>query len=193
MTPEASSNLKYFNIEKKEWVYPDFGQPPVVSDQGFTQKQLLFRIGKSSEQSREKFGYKSLTGILQGIVLFSPIFNFTISDPDKIPPPPGTEARPSDQGFSPTCTSHAVGKAVVQLLHEKHINCTQEDVIDRLVELKQGANNREWPHVFNGVTLDLKVWKRDEEENKFLTNIYIGVFQSTGKEPSIKTAVNIHL
>ena len=134
-----------------------------------------------------------MKGILLGIISFSPIFNFTISDPDKIPPPPGTEATPSDQGFSPTCTSHAVGKAVVQLLHEKHINCTQEEVIDRLVELKQSANNREWPHVFNGVTLDLQVWERDEEENKGRTDINIGVFQSKMKEPSKKMAVNIYL
>ena len=68
-------------------------------------------------------------------------------------------------------------------------NCIQSEVIDRLIELKQSEGNREWPHVFNGVTLDLKVWERDEEEKKGLTNINIGVFQSTIKEPSKKMAV----
>ena len=145
--------------------------------------------GKSSEQSRENIGYKSLTGILQGKVSFAPSSNISISDPDNIPTPPGTEAKPSDQGTSPTCSSHAVGKAVGQLLHEKYIDCIQSEVIDRLIELKQSEGNREWPHVFNGVTLDLKVWERDEEEKKGLTNINIGVFQSTNKEPSKKMAV----
>ena len=103
---------------------------------------------------------------------------------------PRALATPSCQGSVPTCTSHAVGKAVVELLHLKLFECNQEAVIASLINLKQTTFARQWPHVFNDVTLALQVWDSDDEESKDWTNIKIGVFQSDNKEPSEKKAAS---
>ena len=105
--------------------------------------------------------------------------------PEKIPPaPPGATATPSNQGTVPTCTSHAVGKAVVQRLHERKINCTQGEVIATLINLKQMDFKRLWPTEFNDVSLALQVWERnDDEAKKDWINIKISVFQSDNTEP----------
>ena len=152
----------------------------------------FLEVDRRSEQSREKFGSKPFERIL-GENLHSPtaVFNFIISPPEKIPSsPPGATATASSQGTVPTCTSHAVGKAVVELLHFKWHECNQEAVIASLINLKQTTFARQWPHVFNDVTLALQVWDSDDEESKDWTNIKIGVFQSENKEPSEKKAAS---
>ena len=112
--------------------------------------------------------------------------------PDKIPKrPPGSTPTPSCQGTVPTCTSHAVAKALVELLHHKYFDCLQGEVIASLINLKQTNFARQWPHVFNGVTLALQVWDRGDEENKDWTYLNIGVLQSENREPSQKTGVSI--
>ena len=80
---------------------------------------------------------------------------------------------------------------MVELLDEKHLDCSQGEVIASLINLKQGKFSRQWPHVFNDVSLALQVWETDDEEGKDWTFINIGVFQSDKKEPSKKKGASI--
>ena len=162
-------------------------------------RNLFLEVEKSSEQSMENFGSKQLADI-PGENLFATVVVqlyacIITSPPDKIPNrPPGSTPTPSCQGTVPTCTSHAVAKALVELLHHKYFDCLQGEVIASLINLKQTNFARQWPHVFNGVTLALQVWDRGDEENKDWTYLDIGVvLQSEKKEPSLKMGVSIHL
>ena len=78
---------------------------------------------------------------------------------------------------------------MVELLDEKHLDCSQGEVIASLINLKQGKFSRQWPHAFNDVSLALRVWEQDEEESKDWTFIKIGVFQSDDTEPSKRKMV----
>ena len=83
-----------------------------------------------------------------------------------------------------------MAKALVELLHYKHFDCEQGEIIASLINLKQIKFTRQWPHIFNDVTLALQVWDRDDEESKDWTYINIGVRQSENTEPSQKKAVS---
>ena len=71
-------------------------------------------------------------------------------DPPEIP---GTTADPSNQGTNPPCTSHAVGKAVVECLDELSLDCSQDAVITALINLKQSNFHRQWPTIFDSGTV----------------------------------------
>ena len=77
---------------------------------------------------------------------------------EEFPEAPGTTAEPSNQGRKPTCSSHAVAKAIVECLDEGGLDCSQEAVITALINLKQGNCLAQWPTIFNGLKIILAVW-----------------------------------
>ena len=109
---------------------------------------------------------------------------FIIPPPDNIPTrPPGSTPTPSCQGTVPTCTSHAVAKAVVELLDEKDFDCEQREVITALINVKQSDFTRQWPTAFNGVKPVVQVSHKDEVDNKDWGALHVAVFQSEKLEP----------
>ena len=78
---------------------------------------------------------------------------------------------------------------MVELLDGKYLDCNQGEIIASLINLKQTTFSRQWPTVFNNVTLALEV--NHVEEGKDWTFINIGVFQSDKKEPSKKKGASI--
>ena len=76
------------------------------------------------------------------------------------PHAPGTTAEPSNQGDKPTCSSHAVAKAIVECLDDRGLDCSQQAVITALINLKQGNFLERWPTIFNDLKIILAVWDK---------------------------------
>ena len=47
-------------------------------------------------------------------------------------PPPAQPPKPSNQGQRPVCSSHAIAKALVDILDGFGYDCDQQDIIDKL-------------------------------------------------------------
>ena len=81
------------------------------------------------------------------------------------------------------CSSHAVAKAVVELLDDLDYDCEQREVITALINRKQSDFARQWPQDFNGVSFVVYVSHKDEEDKKDWVALNVAVVQSEKIEP----------
>ena len=81
--------------------------------------------------------------------------------------PAGQPAVVSNQGQDPTCSSHAVGKAVVELLDGFNLDCKQEKIIDHLVNVVQPDKTPVPITAFNDKQIDLEFWDKGSDPNEF--------------------------
>lgn len=107
--------------------------------QDWLEKQLFYNINS-----------KSLERVVE--VLASPV--------------PGASPVPDDQGEEPVCTSHAVGKCTVDILDGFGYDCSQEEIVKSLKEHVQPKHKAVRFEGFNGVGLNVSIWKRGTDSSK---------------------------
>eukprot|EP00091_Calanus_sinicus_P024942 TRINITY_DN9255_c0_g1_i1.p1 TRINITY_DN9255_c0_g1~~TRINITY_DN9255_c0_g1_i1.p1 ORF type:complete len:148 (-),score=46.44 TRINITY_DN9255_c0_g1_i1:213-656(-) len=74
----------------------------------------------------------------------------------------GQPAIPSSQGSFPVCASHAVAKAIVEIIDEKGYDCDQNAIVAALVHPNQEAKN---PDYFNGSKIKIKITKKSGDHS----------------------------
>ena len=79
----------------------------------------------------------------------------------------GQPAVVGDQGQDPTCASHAVGKAVVEVLNGFNLECNQDKIIDTLVNVVQPDKTCVQIQEFNHQQIDLEFWDKGSETSGF--------------------------
>ena len=82
------------------------------------------------------------------------------------PPLAGTAAIPSNQGNDATCASHAVGKAVVEILDGFGLDCDQTQVIENLIERMQPNKEALSIERFHLKPCDVVVWGKGQSDDK---------------------------
>ena len=75
-------------------------------------------------------------------------------------PLPGSPPVSDDQGEEPVCTSHAVGKCMVDILDGFGYDCSQEEIVESLKERVQPKHKAVRFEAFEGVGFDVSIWKR---------------------------------
>ena len=98
-------------------------------------------------------------------------------------PIPGSKAYPLNQGFSYTCTHHAIANAVADQLADKHIDIDQKIFAGILIS-NTGSIGPIWPHFFDNY--HIPVLSMNETDKKWISvkiNIVREVkeFSNTGK------------
>jgi len=63
-----------------------------------------------------------------------------------------------------TCSSHAVGKAIVEILNNFNLNCDQKKITDDLINLVQPDLAPVAINKFNTTKFDLQYWNKDQIE-----------------------------
>ena len=81
-------------------------------------------------------------------------------------PKPGSSPIPDDQGQQPVCTSHAVGKCVVDILDGFGYDCDQEEVVTSLKERVQPLSQAVQFEAFEGETISVKIWKKETDGSR---------------------------
>ena len=105
--------------------------------------------------------------------------------------PPGQPAVVSDQGNDPTCSSHAVGKVIVEILDSFNLDCDQEKIIDHLVNIVQPDKEPVPIYEFNNQQIDLEFWEKGADPRGFtearitLMVQHQPVNNTTWKEPAM--------
>ena len=79
------------------------------------------------------------------------------------PLPPSQPAIPSDQLDKETCSSHAVGKAVVELFNDYGYDCDQDDIIEQLEKNVQPDGKAEHVENFHEHSVVVRFWRRGME------------------------------
>ena len=80
-------------------------------------------------------------------------------------PVPGASPVPDDQGEEPVCTSHAVGKCTVDILDGFGYDCSQEEIVKGLKERVQPNHEAVRFEQFDGVGLNVSIWKRGTDSS----------------------------
>ena len=88
-------------------------------------------------------------------------------------PPSGQPAVVSNQGNAPTCSSHAVGKCIVDIIDSYGLNCDQEAVIKALIKEVQPDQKAEYIHRFNKRSIDVNVWAKDGTKAKIKISLLV--------------------
>ena len=81
-------------------------------------------------------------------------------------PVPGAAPVPDDQGEEPVCTSYAVGKCTVDVLDGFGYDCSQEEIVKSLKERVQPNHKPVRFEDFDGVGLNVSIWKRGTNSTK---------------------------
>ena len=97
----------------------------------------------------------------------------------------GQPAVVSDQGREGTCASHAVGKAVVDILDSMDDDCDQDKIIENLVEKVQP--NRDGARItdYMDKQIDVVYWEKGLESTATQARITLKVQTQTGVTPSM--------
>ena len=96
-------------------------------------------------------------------------------------PPPGHPPTPDFQGNFPTCTSHAIGKVIVEILDRFGFNCVQQKVVDALIAQVQPFKQAVHLFYFNNEKIAITFWdKEDTIEKKILFKMDIGLIVQRG-------------
>merc|ERR1719320_764081 len=73
----------------------------------------------------------------------------------------GAMAFPSNQGQTLTCASHAVGRAILEILDSVGWDADQQSIIDALIVKYQPRGQPENPDIFNNEEIKVKVTKKE--------------------------------
>ena len=83
-----------------------------------------------------------------------------------VSPLPGSVPDVDYQGEEPVCTSHAVGKCTVDILDGFGYDCSQEEIVKTLKERVQPKNEAVRFEEFQGVGINVSIWKRGTDCSK---------------------------
>ena len=96
---------------------------------------------------------------------------------------PGVPARVSNQGQKETCSSHSVGKAIVDILDWAGWNAKQETIIDDLIEKYQSDGRAGYPDIlFNNKKVEVEVTNKKDESKKTKCEFKIKILKQEGEE-----------
>jgi len=93
----------------------------------------------------------------------------------------GAMAYPSNQGQTLTCASHAVGKAILEILDSVGWDADQQTIIDALVEKFQRNGQPENPDIFNNEIVKVKVTNKEVLERSGVIDLEIKIQTHFGK------------
>jgi len=96
---------------------------------------------------------------------------------------PGVPARVSNQGQKETCSSHSVGKAIVDILDWAGWDAKQETIINDLIEKYQSDGRAEYPDIlFNNKKVEVEVTNKRDESKKTKCEFKIKILKQEGEE-----------
>ena len=73
-------------------------------------------------------------------------------------------ANPDNQGRSHTCASHAVGKAIVEIIDNFGLDCAQDEIIETLIKRIQPKKKAAYISDFNKLLIPVKVWDKQDKQ-----------------------------
>jgi len=94
----------------------------------------------------------------------------------------GALASPSNQGRQGlTCASHAVGKAILEILDYVGWDADQETIIDSLIKKFQSNLQAENPDIFNDEMIKVHVTKKEDKSNLMDVEVEIHIQRQIGQ------------
>jgi len=93
----------------------------------------------------------------------------------------GAQAFPSNQGETLTCASHAVGKAILEILDSVGWDADQKTIIDALIEKFQRNGQPENPDIFNNEIVKVKVTNKEVQERNGEVDLEIKIQTHFGR------------
>merc|ERR1719320_649275 len=94
----------------------------------------------------------------------------------------GALASPSNQGQTLTCASHAVGKAVLEILDSVGWDADQNIIIDTLIKKFQPDHEPENPDVFNEGTVKVHITNKEDKSKAMDIEVEIGIQRQTARK-----------
>ena len=71
----------------------------------------------------------------------------------------------SDQGTEPTCASHAIGKAIVEIIDGFNMDCDQKNIIQELIKTVQPSRQPSYISEFCNKSIEVEIWVKIQIKN----------------------------